>query len=548
MVNPAEPDIDCVTPAGGHSSAVRYWIVLAGLWAALSIVSLRATTGFALWFGQAVDVLAAPLTLIAMLLALLLPSAGTAGAKFLARLRASRHSLIGIPLLALIITAIGTLLVVGPVPIAADELVPIFQARLFSEFRLVAEYDPLILDGVIPRVSQDWFVLVSPDGEAMSVYLPGMALVLVPFVWLGVPWLAAPVFGAASIFLIGQITQYLAGRTAAIIAMILALASGQFVLNAMAAFPEGLHLGLSLGFAWLVMLGRTRAYLAAGLVGGLALALKNPFPHFLFALPWIAWLLLDRGRRKGLMPLMVGYLPGLVITGGWLWVQGQLTPPSFQEQGGFWVSKLGDLVQLPSVFTFILRYVELLSAWSWSAPGLLVLAFLGWMHARDTRVRLLGLSFATMLAGYLFFPDQQGLGYGARYLHPAWGVLPVLAGHGLTRMWDQRLISFTLAAAMFAAVLVLPVQLAYGHSLNERRLAPYRALSAPGVDLYFINFRGRNGVSEAVLADDYTDGGVITLVSQGKARDRIVIEKWFPGARLVVENEWGAGYDRPGSP
>ena len=527
------------------SSGMLYWIVVVGVFVAVSVVTLRIHIGTAAWYAQAVDVIAAPMVLLSVLLAIILPGPGDLVMRAVARLSGMQYSFAPLAAAVLPLLALGTVFVVGLVPIAADELVPIFQARLFASLRLVAEYDPLTLDSAIPPVSQGIFVLVSPQGEAMSVYLPGLALLLTPFVWLGAPWLIGPTFGALAVYLIGRLGSAIVSRRAGVAAMFLTILSGQFLLTAMTPFPEGVHLALSVAFVWLIVLGKPHHYVLAGLIGGLALALKNPFPHFLFVLPWVVWLLRDPTRRRNLVPLAAGYLPGLVVIAAWLLLQNQLTPPDFSDDGGFWLSKVSELVQPPTMYSIAVRFVELLSTWTWSAPGLLVLAFIGWLRTDDQRLRLLGFSFGLTVIGYTMFPNQQGLGYGARYFHAAWAVLPLLAASALIRLRDEGLVRHVFAAALFGMVLVLPAQLFYGHMLNERREAPVRALAAPGVDLYFVQFRGETGVSETVLANDYSGSNEIVLVSQGRVRDQLVVDRWYPGARLVTENEWGRGYDRP---
>jgi hypothetical protein len=528
-----------------HSSKVRFWIILTAVFAAFFVITLRAQLGVAPWFAQAVDLFAAPLTLLALILAGLFPKVGEIGLTLVARLAATRFPFLPIALAALVLSVLGAVVVTGLIPISADEIVPMFQARAFASFNVVTQFDPLVVNGAIPLVSQGVFVLVSPDGAALSVYFPGLALLVTPLVWLGVPWLIGPLFGALALYLIGQLGYVLVDRATGIIAMLLAVVSGQFLTTAMTPYPEGVHLALSAAWVWLMVQGRPRHFFVAGLIGGLALALKNPFPHFLFAIPWFAWLIADRDRRGNLLPLIAGYLPGILTIGAWAILQGNFAPPTVVDDGGFWISKIEQLIQLPSAHTVALRVVELVSAWSWSAPGLLVLAFIGWLRTDDVRLRLLGLSFGMTVVGYTFFPDQQGLGYGARYFHAAWVALPVLGAAALTGLRSQVLMRYAFAAALFALPLVLPFQLLYGYSLQERRLAPIEALAGPGVDLYFVNFRGREGVSESVLASDLSGAGDIVLVSQGPVRDQLVVDRFFSGAQLVTENRWGSGYARP---
>jgi hypothetical protein len=175
----------------------------------------------------------------------------------------------------------------------------------------------------------------------------------------------------------------------------------------------------------------------------------------------------------------------------------------------------------------------------------LVLALVGWFRTEDVRLRLIGLSFGITVLGYAFFPDPQGLGYGARYFHAAWAALPILGAAALSGLRSPALTQFVFAAALFALMLVFPFQLVYSHSLQDRRVEPIRALAGPGVDLYFVNFTEREGVSETVLANDWSGTGDVVLVSQGASRDQLIVDRFFPGSELVTRNRWGSGYARP---
>src|SRR5204863_498214 len=77
------------------------------------------------------------------------------------------------------------------------------------------------------------------------------------------------------------------------------------------------------------------------------------------------------------------------------------------------------LLQFRTVFglwegAIISRALEQGRLWSWSAPGLVVLALGGWWLRRDLReARLLGWSFAATVLGYLPVAFDQGSGWGA---------------------------------------------------------------------------------------------------------------------------------------
>jgi hypothetical protein len=39
--------------------------------------------------------------------------------------------------------------------------------------------------------------------------------------------------------------------------------------------------------------------------------------------------------------------------------------------------------------------------------------------------------------------------------------------------------------------------------------------------------------------------GFLVLISQGSAADQALVDKYFPGSRLVVTTSFGSGYARP---
>lgn len=496
------------------------------------------------WLAQTVDLPTAPLVLASLLVAILFPMP-VVMFRALARLSLRRHPYLVIALIAFAVMAIGTVVVLGVTPISADEESPLFQARLFSEFKIMAQYPADLLGAAIPKVDQQVFVVVSQDGRAMSAYFPGWALLLTPFVWLGVPWLLGPVMAATAIYLIGRLAEQLTNARAAVIALVLTVMSGSFLLTGMSMYPDGGYLTLSLLYVLLLVRGRTRDDFLAGLVGGLALALKNPFPHAAFALPWLLWLLLDPARRKRLIPLALGYLPSLVVIAGWALLQTSLATPQIASSGGLWSSKLPLLVNLPSAYSLGLRFVDLMSSWSWGAPGLLVLAAVGWWQTRDNiPLRLLGASFVSTVLCFTLFPADQGLGYGARYFDVAWGGLPILAAAAISAPKTAALRRFVVSAALVGLILIVPVQLMVAHKLDTERAVPLEALRGPGVNLYFVDFT-QGGVAETVLANDMPNGGELVLWSQGPEVDQSIVDRWFPGARLVTRNSFGSGYARP---
>jgi hypothetical protein len=86
------------------------------------------------------------------------------------------------------------------------------------------------------------------------------------------------------------------------------------------------HLTANLLFAWLLLKPTPYRAFGAGVVGSLALVLHNPFPHMLFAAPWVIAIARPREQRRSFVALILGYLPLTVLMGvGWLYLREFLT-------------------------------------------------------------------------------------------------------------------------------------------------------------------------------------------------------------------------------
>src|SRR5205814_1196224 len=106
---------------------------------------------------------------------------------------------------------------------------------------------------------------------------------------------------------------------------------------------------------------------------------------------------------------------------------------------------------LPTAYVLGSRAVGIAEAITWAVPFLPVLAAVGWWSARrGSPLRLLGSSVAVTLLAYCFVRFDQGHGWGFRYLHAAWGALPLLAAAALVAPAAARWRSAVLAGALLA--------------------------------------------------------------------------------------------------
>ena len=447
-------------------------------------------------------------------------------------------------------------------PLAGDEHLAIFQSRVFAAGRLSGQFPPELVYRLVPTWYMNHWLLASESGGVVSIYWPGFSLLLVPFVALGVPWALNPLLAALSVVLIGKLAERLTAEPrAAGWAMLFALASPGFLGMALTYFSMSAHLFFNLLFAWLLLEHTPRRLVAAGVVGSCALVLSNPVPHLLFALPWLYWIARQPGGRRKLLALVAGYAPLALVLGlGW-WLflrqfQGNIAALPYAADGDL-LERLGNRIwylmlefrnvfDLPSEDTLAKRSGEQVRLWSWAVPGLPLLAAAGWwVRGRQVKgLHLFALSLASTLLGYLFVSFDQGYGWGARYVHPAWSALPILAAAFMVSIQPgvdgDRLKNYVVRVALYSLVFATALRLFQIRLFMDDQLAlrpPFEkgvrqiVFVAPHPDFYTQDF---------VQNDPFLRQPVVFMMSRRQARDyRDVIERRYPGARLTYDGPNG---------
>jgi len=225
-----------------------------------------------------------------------------------------------------VLIALCTLVIYHNHPLSMDEYAAYFQSRVFAAGKLHGRFPVPLLDWLIPRGFQDYFLNVSrATGSVAESYWPGFALVLTPFTWAGVPWLCNPVISALTLLVIHRLAlELFDDREAAGFALLLTIASPVIFANGISYYSMPAHLLANSVFALLLVRPTPLRAAAAGVVGSLALALHNPVPHMLFAAPWLVWVA-TRQRGMRLLALIAGYLPLCALLGlGWFLFSGHL--------------------------------------------------------------------------------------------------------------------------------------------------------------------------------------------------------------------------------
>lgn len=450
---------------------------------------------------------------------------------------------------AVALFALGTIFIYHNNAFSMDEYAAVFQAKTFAAGRLTAPLPPSVVDWLIPPGFNGMFLFAShTTGQAMGGYWPGFSLILAAFEFLGAPWLCNAVLAGIAILLIHRITLEITGdRRAAGWAVLFTLGSGAFVANAISYYSMQAHLTANLLFVWLLLKPTRYRASGAGVVGSLALVLHNPFPHTLFALPWIAAFGFSKERRQAFLPLILGYLPLTILLGaGWLHLRGLV---SGADTG---INVIGNTFtqyfSFPSKPMIDSLMAALVKMWIWAVPGLFLIAMLGRLRRGDDwRVRLLAQSAVLTFVGYIFFVFDQGHGWGYRYFHSAWGVVPILAGCAIVGRPESsgRLTAFAGAAAILNLLLVVPYQLVQIDRIVVAHSAQLPKPRRPGNDVYFVRASDGFYLADLIQMDPLLRANDLILFSRGPELDSELRRQNWPAATLVegtsAVEEWNLG-------
>jgi len=466
-----------------------------------------------------------------------------------------------------VLLCLGALLVCRAHPLSMDEYSAVFQAKIFAAGRIAGSFPAELTDRLLPSGFYNMFLTISrASGEVVSSYWPGFALLLTPFVWLGIPWAVDPLLAALAIPVVYRLGQGLTGsREAGAWSVAFLIASPVFSVTSMTFYSMPAHLLLNAVYAWLLLRPATGRAVAAGLVGSLALTLHQPLPHVLFALPFIVWLACRGGSWRILAALLAAYVPlGLLLGLAWklyLTDLASATTAASTPAAGVAVTKVmldqfGVFV-LPTWEMIGIRFAGLTKIWSWGALGIVVLAAWGcWVARKDTGVRLLAAAFAATIAGYFIVPFDQGHGWGYRYAYSAWFVLPLFAGIALTqglRGMDRDAADQVRGMAGWAVALSL--LLATGFRLIQvdgfvrQQLSQVPPLARPadaGVrEAIIVNPRQGFYAFDLVQNDPLLRGPRLILISYGDERLSDFMKLRFPGYVPAESGPWGERWIQP---
>jgi hypothetical protein len=440
-------------------------------------------------------------------------------------------------------------------PLCMDEYAAVFQSQVFAAGHIAGHFPPQLLDWLIPRGFQDYFLNVAPaSGAVTSAYWPSFALLLTPFTWLGIPWICNPLISAATLIATHRLALRILGdRESAGLAVLLTLASPEFSADGISYYSMSAHALANTVYALLLVSPTQRKACLAGVIGSIALTLHNPVPHTLFALPWIIWLVRRPGGVRLTAALFAGYLPLSLLLGlGWF----LSTSPSGN------VASLTAPFAIPNATVVLMRLAGIAKLWSWAIPCLLLLAVAGaWKWRHNSACRLLATSALLTLVGYFFVPVDQGHGWGYRYFHTAWIALPILAVAALqrpptaadrparARLFEdgatRRFIVTCAILSLLGATTLRAFQI-NGFIAKQQRQVP--AYTGGEHRVVILNTQHTFYGRDLVQNDPWLRENVITLITHGAQADAAMMQANFPEMHEVYADRFGAVWSAASSP
>jgi hypothetical protein len=464
--------------------------------------------------------------------------------------------------IALAITAflgIGSWLVYQNSRLSMDEYAQFFQSQIFAAGHLSGRFPVPLLDWLIPTGFQNYFLAVSKaTGAVASAYWPSFALLLTPFTWLGIPWACNPVLSGLTVWLMHRLAMRIFDNLeSAGLAVLFTVASPVFFADGVSYYSMAAHLLANIIFALLLIEPNPRRAFAAGLVGSFALTLHNPVPHMLFAVPWIISLLRQPGKLPIALWLFAGYLPLCLLFGfGWFFHVSQIAHDGVKIASGATafddsLSQVYAVISFPTITVLLARVIGVAKIWTWSTPGLMLLAcYGGWKWRRNRYCLLLCTSSLLTLVMYALIPVDQGHGWGYRYFHSAWMALPILGAAVFTPTVaksensqfasDADAIGFVVACALLSLVLgtgLRAQQMQSFISEHERQVPQYQGTERRVV---ILNPNSAYYGFDLVQNDPWLHSDVIRMITHGGAQDAQMMHDHFQDMRVVYQDKFGS--------
>jgi hypothetical protein len=360
----------------------------------------------------------------------------------------------------------GRHLVLHNYPLSMDEFSLLFQSLIFQSGSLTAAL-PENLHALGSRLCPVFIKLNPETGHWFFWYWPGGAALHAAVMSVFRADLLNPLAAGLCVIAMARAARACDPTpSAGLHAVLLLVAVPAFWLNGMTFYTTTLFLCLHL--FWLVCFWKqsVRGDILAGLIGILAVNLHQPNIHLLFAWPFFLQLLIARNWLR-LVRLGFFYGVAVLLVFAWIALRNTWLQTSQPVSPGGLVTRV---LEFPSVIQILLQSSNLGLLLLWMSPVVAAGLLAAWFGGSWKQDRLfpLALGLVSTLLFYVFFPKDQGHGWGYRYAHPVLGNIILLALAGI-RLWENRLRipagSSVWFAALFGFAVALPLRAWQAHDL-----------------------------------------------------------------------------------
>jgi hypothetical protein len=447
------------------------------------------------------------------------------------------------------VTIAGTWLVFHAYPLAMDEYMAGFEARILLSGRAWAP----LSDTWWPyaRSVAPLFTTIHNDHTWNSQYLPVYAAMRALFLAVHLEAITNAVLAGFSVVLVGLIGRRLWPdrpiRTWVAVGSL--VFSAQFVVMSMTAYAMPAHLCLNLFWLWLYLRDDRTSRMAIPWVGVAALGLHNPFPHALFVAPFLLRTL--RERRIGLL----AYWAVVYGAGSFMWLRflQAATGNDIASAGVGVAPQLGGLLSsfhAPNRLRMMVEGMNAALVLDWQTPLAalaLIVALCSWRRLAPP-MRDLALGLAATAGFYLLFPSAQGHGWGYRYIYGVLGNVVLLSGVGvdeLTRVVGRERTRLLIGLSVAATLLF---QLPLRFTSAERFTRPFARgaswVAAQDADVVVVPTHEVWYGADLVRNDPFLRNRPLIAAAHGLSPDQIAaLRSKYPGrVRIIRADElWSVG-------
>jgi len=164
-------------------------------------------------------------------------------------------------------------------------------------------------------------------------------------------------------------------------------------------------------------------------------------------------------------------------------------------------------------------------------------------------VNALAAALAITFFGYFVVPFDQGHGWGYRYLHSAWFVLPLLAALALgAERADTELRNAAAWMIVLSLLLANGLRLTQVNAFMARHLGqvpPLAQRADPArAEIVFIDPRAGFYTRDMVHNDPFLRQPRVTMVYDGREKTAALMAQRFPDYTKRAEGKWGEWWTR----